>query len=144
MPESKVEKLLLEQLQSFVEATGVVLPKERVEEAVDDYLETREVEDEGVGLTLVDVSIATDRSTQIRWLTARLQSSRGDEIEVQVAKIYAKDSWDPGYTGREDIEMEVENRLTGLNLSEGCRKEIVDIVDAFFQEHYGVEDEDLI
>ena len=141
---SKVEKLLLEQLQSFVDATGVVLSEDRVEEVVDDYLETREVEDEGVGLTLVDVSISTDRFTQIRWFTARLQSSRGDEIEVQVVKIYAKDSWDPGYTGREDVEMEVENRLTGFNLSDGCRKEIVDIVDAFFQEHYGVEDEDLI
>jgi len=144
LPRSTVEKLLLEQLQSFVDATGVVLSEERVEEVVDDYLETREVEEEGVGLTLIDVFIATSGSTQIRWLTARLQSSRGNEIEVQVAKIYAKDSWDPGYTGREDVEMEVENRLAGLNLSVGCRKEIVDIVDEFFQEHYGVEDEDLI
>jgi len=144
LPRSKVEKLLLEQLQSFVDATGVVLSEDRVEEVVDDYLETREVEDEGVGLTLVDVSIATDRPTQIRWFIARLQSSRGDEIEVQIAKIPAKDSWDPGYTGREDVEMEIVNRLTGLNLSDGCLEEIVDVVDELLQEHYGVEDEELI
>ena len=40
--------------------------------------------------------------------------------------------------------MEIANRLTGLNLSNGCLEEIVDIVDEAFQEHYGVEDEDLI